>query len=93
VIAKIDATENDTPVAIEGFPTIFFFPSDNKNGVSYDSGRTLASFVKFLKEKGVASKSELADLKVEEDKEEHKEEVNEEIENETEDDKPKHDEL
>jgi len=93
VIAKIDSTENDTPINIEGFPTLFFFPSDNKKGVSYDSGRTLGSFVKFLKESAVASKAELADLKVDEKDEpkESKEDLSEEME--TEEDKPKHDEL
>jgi len=72
IIAKIDATENDTPINIEGFPTLFFFPSDNKKGVTYESGRTLGSFVKYLKENAVASKSELADLHVDEKEEEKK---------------------
>jgi protein disulfide-isomerase A1 len=30
VIAKVDSTENDTPAEIKGFPTILFYPSNNK---------------------------------------------------------------
>jgi hypothetical protein len=30
VIAKIDATKNYSPIKIDGYPTIFLFPSNNK---------------------------------------------------------------
>jgi len=31
LIAKIDATENDTPTEIKGFPTLLFYPSNAKS--------------------------------------------------------------
>jgi protein disulfide-isomerase A1 len=41
VIAKIDATENDTPAEIKGFPTLLFYPSDNKkNPLTYKGERS-----------------------------------------------------
>lgn len=52
VIAKMDMTANeiDVPgVDVKGFPTLFFFKGNDKtNPMSYDSGRDLESFVKFL---------------------------------------------
>jgi len=52
VIAKTDATANGYPdeIDIQGFPTIIFFPADNKNKpVKYEGDRTLNDFVEFLK--------------------------------------------
>lgn len=52
-IAKMDATKNDAPkdYKAQGYPTLHFFPAgDVKKGVSYDGGRTLEDFVKYLKE-------------------------------------------
>jgi len=41
VIAKVDATANDTPADISGFPTLLFYPSnDKKNPVTYNGERT-----------------------------------------------------
>jgi len=51
VIGKIDATENDTPVEIEGFPTIILFPADDKeNPITYDGDRTLDAMAEFVRE-------------------------------------------
>ena len=37
VIAKVDATENDTPAKVEGFPTLIFYPAGAKaNPITYD---------------------------------------------------------
>jgi len=50
VIAKIDATENDTPIDIRGFPTIIFFPADNKESpITYDGDRTEEAMGKFVR--------------------------------------------
>jgi protein disulfide-isomerase A1 len=96
IIAKVDATENDTPVQIEGFPTLLFFPSNNKDKpLTYDASRTLPSLVKYLKENAVASKEELSKVETpaEDTKQENSESVEEEVEDETKQDPAKHDEL
>ena len=54
VIAKLDATANDTPdeYKANGFPTIYFAPSDSKSSpIKYSGERDIDSFVSFLKEK------------------------------------------
>lgn len=55
VIAKMDASANDVPndeYKVEGFPTIYFAPSDGKRKpVKFESGdRTVDSLSKFLEE-------------------------------------------
>ncbi|XP_062898418.1 protein disulfide-isomerase A4 [Mobula hypostoma] len=55
IIAKMDATANDVPsdkYKTEGFPTIYFAPSNNKeNPIQYDKGqRDLDSLSKFVEE-------------------------------------------
>lgn len=61
-IAAIDHSNNDvdTPLVIEGYPTIIFYPAngeiDPKSGlrkaIHYDKGRDLESFIEFVKAKG-----------------------------------------
>jgi len=54
VIAKLDATEEKKKAEefkVTGYPTLKWFPKDNKDGESYDGGRTLADFVEFINEK------------------------------------------
>lgn len=64
VIAKIDATTNDTPVSIEGFPTIYFFPSNRKDSpIQYEGDRTLKDLRKFIRTNSVASKEEINELR------------------------------
>ncbi|KAF3937027.1 Calsequestrin-1 [Dactylella cylindrospora] len=53
VIAKVDATLNDVPDEIQGFPTIKLFPAGKKSTpVDYQGARTVEDFVKFIKENG-----------------------------------------
>ncbi|KAK6351355.1 protein disulfide-isomerase precursor [Orbilia javanica] len=53
VIAKVDATLNDVPDEIQGFPTIKLFPAGKKDTpIDYQGGRTVEDFVKFIKESG-----------------------------------------
>lgn len=48
-IAKIDATLNDTPFSVEGFPTIVLFPADKKaSPITYDGNRSVADLKKFI---------------------------------------------
>lgn len=45
VIAKFDATVNEVAgLEIRGYPTLKFYPKDNKAGVDYDAGRDLPDF-------------------------------------------------
>jgi len=51
VIAKIDATENDSPMDIKGYPTIVMFPANDKeNPIHYEGDRSLADLEAFIKE-------------------------------------------
>jgi hypothetical protein len=48
----MDWTQNEAEgVNIRSFPTIFFYPKDNKAGVKYEGGRSLGEFNKYLAEK------------------------------------------
>lgn len=51
VIAKMDASANEVDgVEIQGFPTIRFYPKNNKQApIEYEGDRSEASFVEFLK--------------------------------------------
>ena len=52
-IAKVDATNNDVPEAIQGFPTIKLFPAGQKDSpVEYSGARSVEDFVNFIKENG-----------------------------------------
>lgn len=69
-IAKIDATANDVPDSITGFPTIRLYPAGSKDEpVEYAGARTVEDLANFVKENGkhkvdgvaAASKSEEAE--------------------------------
>jgi protein disulfide-isomerase A6 len=50
VIGKFDATANEADgVEIRGYPTLMFYPKDNKAGISYDGDRDVDSFIAWLK--------------------------------------------
>jgi protein disulfide-isomerase A1 len=52
-IAKVDATANDVPDEIQGFPTIKLFPAGKKDEpVDYSGSRTVEDLVEFIKENG-----------------------------------------
>jgi len=51
VIAKFDATANEAEgVEVRGYPTLIFYPKDNKAGVNFDGDRTLEPLKKWLEE-------------------------------------------
>ncbi|KAI1098492.1 protein disulfide isomerase [Jackrogersella minutella] len=53
VIAKVDATANDVPDEIQGFPTIKLYPAGSKGEpVTYSGSRTVEDLIKFVKENG-----------------------------------------
>jgi len=51
-IAKMDATANHAPESLEikGFPTLIFFPADNKAGVPFNGDRDLESLRQFVQQ-------------------------------------------
>jgi len=50
VIAKVDATANDTPADISGFPTLILYPAnDKKNPVTYNGERTAEAIGAWLR--------------------------------------------
>lgn len=53
VVAKVDATANDVPDSITGFPTIKLFAAGKKDEpVDYEGSRTVEDLVTFIKENG-----------------------------------------
>ncbi|KAF2862194.1 protein disulfide isomerase [Piedraia hortae CBS 480.64] len=53
VIAKVDATANDVPDEIEGFPTIKLFPAGSKDSpVDYAGSRSVEDLAAFVRDNG-----------------------------------------
>ncbi|OAL54901.1 protein disulfide-isomerase [Pyrenochaeta sp. DS3sAY3a] len=75
-IAKVDATTNDVPDEIQGFPTIKLFPAGKKDSpVDYSGSRTIEDLIQFIKENGSHGASAVYQEKVEEVVEEVAEEA------------------
>lgn len=73
VIAKYDATLNENEgVNIEGFPTLMFYPKDNKDGVNAE-GRSLNGLKKWLGANSEAYKAAFPGEEVEVDEDEPEE--------------------
>lgn len=52
-IAKVDATANDVPDEIQGFPTIKLFPAGGKDEpITYSGSRSIEDLAEFVKENG-----------------------------------------
>ncbi|OCK73806.1 protein disulfide isomerase [Lepidopterella palustris CBS 459.81] len=69
-IAKVDATANDVPDEIQGFPTIKLFPAGKKDSpIDYSGSRTIEDLAAFIKENGShkvdASEAEQIELREE----------------------------
>ena len=61
VLAKIDSTGNEVPAhPVQGFPTLKWFPTDNKDGVEYNGGRDAAGLLEWFKTKGTTKTVEAA---------------------------------
>jgi protein disulfide-isomerase A1 len=53
VIAKVDATNNDVPDEIQGFPTIKLFKAGSKDApVDYSGSRTVEDLANFIRDNG-----------------------------------------
>lgn len=48
VIAKMDVTENDSPITVEGLPTVVLFVPGFEDGIQYEGDRTLESLKEFV---------------------------------------------
>ncbi|KAI1368824.1 thioredoxin-like domain-containing protein [Xylaria arbuscula] len=67
VIAKVDATANDVPDEIRGFPTIKLYPAGGKSEpVTYSGSRTVEDLINFVKENG-KYKAEVSEKSAEEE--------------------------
>lgn len=65
IVAKIDADSEKNigqKYGVTGFPTIKFFPKDNKEGEAYEGGRSEEDFIKYLNEKCGTSRTISGDL-------------------------------
>jgi protein disulfide-isomerase A1 len=52
-VAKVDATANDVPEEIQGFPTIKLYPAGSKDSpVDYSGPRTIEDLAQFIKVNG-----------------------------------------
>lgn len=53
IVAKVDATANDVPDEIQGFPTIKLFPAGKKSSpVDYSGSRTVEDLANFIRDHG-----------------------------------------
>lgn len=53
VIAKVDATSNDVPDEVQGFPTIKLYPAGGKKEpITYSGSRTVEDIIDFIAENG-----------------------------------------
>jgi len=50
IVAKADATENDFPEDIKGFPTLLFYPKGQTEAVKYSGDRKQEAIIEFIKE-------------------------------------------
>jgi protein disulfide-isomerase A6 len=60
VIAKVDCDEHKdlaSKYGVSGYPTIKFFPKDNKEGEAYNGGRSPKDFVEFLNQRAGAERT------------------------------------
>jgi len=59
IIAKVDGTTNEVKgVNISSFPTLKWFPSNDKKGIDYDGERTYDELLKFVTEKATTKPAE-----------------------------------
>jgi protein disulfide-isomerase A1 len=62
VIAKVDATENDTPATVRGFPTLMLYQAGNKaNPVTYSGDREEKAMFDWIKDHSKTLKGASAD--------------------------------
>jgi protein disulfide isomerase len=58
VIGKFDATVNEAEgVEVRGYPTLIFYPKDNKEGVTYEGDRDVEAMKAWIKEKATSTQA------------------------------------
>lgn len=58
VIGKFDATVNEAEgVEVRGYPTLIFYPKDNKEGITYEGDRDVEGFKAWLNENAPSIKA------------------------------------
>lgn len=72
VVAKVDATANDVPDEIQGFPTIKLYPagSKKKTAIDYNGSRTVEDLANFIRDNGHHKIDGLAGKKSDDDDDE-----------------------
>jgi len=79
VIAKIDATANDSPADVQGFPTLILYPAgDKSNPINYEGERTVKAMAKWFNANGKANGRPIKTEGDAEDEPEAEEELEEE---------------
>ncbi|KAF4556225.1 Thioredoxin-like protein 1 [Elsinoe fawcettii] len=70
VVAKVDATANDVPDEIQGFPTIKLYPAGKKDSpVEYSGSRTIEDLATFIRDNGSHKVDVVANIKKETEEE------------------------
>jgi protein disulfide-isomerase A1 len=68
VIAKCDATANDTPAQVSGFPTIYWYPANSKaSPVKYTGDRSVEAFAEYIRNNADVAIVESKDAAIEHD--------------------------
>lgn len=58
MIAEMDATANEAKgVSVKSYPTLIYYPKNNKKGVNYDGERNLEAFKTYLNDKSDSYKA------------------------------------
>jgi protein disulfide-isomerase A1 len=59
IVAKMDSTGNEVDgISISGFPTLKFYPANNKAGIDYNGDRNEQGITEFIRKNAVAKKAE-----------------------------------
>jgi len=57
ILAKVDSTESEIAgISVKGFPTLYWFPADDKTPEKYQGGRNADGLVDFLEQNSKASR-------------------------------------
>ncbi|KAF2219990.1 protein disulfide-isomerase [Elsinoe ampelina] len=76
VVSKVDATANDVPDEVQGFPTIKLYPAGKKDSpVEYSGSRTIEDLAIFIRDNGSHKVDVVANVKKEKTEDDDEDEV------------------